>query len=298
MWTSTIAQSVLESLGQERRRVTSTWRTLILARRISASEGAPLPPVVKAEQIVRHLVSSGAIEPIDGVQSVYKVMVPFANLLPVATEHIAQEANPAAVFCHWTALSIHGLTQEIPDTIFAYHYKNSSHDRIPLGTTPEDWLDLERPRNALPLRVEGTSIDWTRSAADRDFGHSVATFAGLPIYVTDLERTLLDALRFPEKAGGILNALRAWRSARDRLSPGTIVQYVERFESSVLSQRAGYILEELKLEHPRLSQWRSDLNRGGSMKLVASRPYAPTYSDRWNLSINVPDEVIAELKNE
>jgi len=169
-------------------------------------------------------------------------MVPFANLLPVATEHIVQEANPASVFCHWTALSIHGLTKELPRTIFAYHFKNTKQERIPLGTTPEDWLDLERPRNALPQKVVGTSVDWTRSAGQRDFGHTMATFAGLPIYVTDLERTLLDAIRLPDKAGGIMNALRVWRSAKDRLSLDTLIQYVERFESGVLFQRAGFVL--------------------------------------------------------
>ncbi len=126
----------------------------------------------------------------------------------------------------------------------------------------------------------------------------MATFAGLPIYVTDLERTLLDAIRLPDKAGGIMNALRVWRSAKDRLSLDTLIQYVERFESGVLFQRAGFVLEQLKLDHPRLSQWRSDLQRGGSMKLVPSRPYASTYSERWNLSINVPDDVIAVLHDE
>lgn len=298
MWIKTSASQLLSTLGQERRRITSTWRTLILARRTCAEDGGPLPTYQTAERIVRHLVSNGVLEPIDGVQSVYKVMVPFANLLPVATEHIVQEANPASVFCHWTALSIHGLTKELPRTIFAYHFKNTKQERIPLGTTPEDWLDLERPRNALPQKVVGTSVDWTRSAGQRDFGHTMATFAGLPIYVTDLERTLLDAIRLPDKAGGIMNALRVWRSAKDRLSLDTLIQYVERFESGVLFQRAGFVLEQLKLDHPRLSQWRSDLQRGGSMKLVPSRPYASTYSERWNLSINVPDDVIAVLHDE
>lgn len=298
MWIRTISSKVTLVLAGERRRIASAWRFLILTRRICTAEGASLPGLPKAEKIIRHLISNSELEPIAGVQSVYKLIAPFANLLPVATEHIVQEANPKAVFCHWTALSIHGLTHELPKTVFAYHFKGQNSTRIPLGTTPDDWLDLRRPRNALPKRVEGIPVDWTRSDGQRDFGHTIATFAGLPIYVTDLERTLLDTIRFPEKAGGILNALRAWRAARDRMAVDALVGYAERFDNAVLLQRTGFLLEELKLDHRRLASWRKNLQRGGSMRLVASRPYASAFSERWNLSINVPDHAIAVLHDE
>jgi hypothetical protein len=62
-----------------------------------------------------------------------------------------------------------------------------------------------------------------------------------------------------------------------------------------MKQRVGFLLETLGHGHTRLEQWRASLQRGGSLKLVAREPYAPTFSERWNLSLNVPSSVIALL---
>ena len=63
----------------------------------------------------------------------------------------------------------------------------------------------------------------------------------------------------------------------------------------VLRQRVGFLLETLGLAHPRLAVWKQSLLRGGSLKLVASEPYAPEFSPDWNLSLNVTSSVLAEL---
>jgi hypothetical protein len=51
--------------------------------------------------------------------------------------------------------------------------------------------------------------------------------------------------------------------------------------------RAGYVLEELcALSHPSFAEWQTHAARGGSRRLVAANEYAPTYSERWALSLN------------
>jgi predicted transcriptional regulator of viral defense system len=74
---------------------------------------------------------------------------------------------------------------------------------------------------------------------------------GTPIYVTDVERTLLDALRFPDKSGGVAKVLQAWRSA-GAVDLDKLIGYADAYDNQVLRQRVGYILDQLGRRHPQL----------------------------------------------
>ena len=62
------------------------------------------------------------------------------------------------------------------------------------------------------------------------------------------------------------------------------VELPERFNDRGF-QRVGFLLGKLGRTHPKLEEWRRELQRGGSVRLVASSPYAETYSAEWNLSL-------------
>ena len=68
----------------------------------------------------------------------------------------------------------------------------------------------------------------------------------------------------------------------------------ERFNVAVLRSRVGYVLDRIGLSHPNLETWRASSRRGGSSRLVGSEPFARTFDERWNLSINGPVGVLDE----
>ena len=105
-------------------------------------------------------------------------------------------------------------------------------------------------------------------------------------------------MRSPAEVGGPVVVFRSWKAAKERLRTDRLIEYTERFDQPILRQRVGYLLTELGLAHPQLREWQRHLQRGGSLKLVASEPYAPTYSADWNISLNVPSEVLNELRDE
>ncbi len=231
------------------------------------------------------------------VDSFWKVTTQFgfAGVILVSDEQVVQETNPWAVFSHLTALGHHGLTGVIPRYIHATNYEHEVLDRWPLGTRPEEWSELDLPPARQPKRVGDVDIQWARMKGAFDFGHAISFVHGLPIYVTDVERTLLDAIRAPDKVGGIRESLGVWREASPAFNVDRLIGYTARFESPVLRQRVGFLLERLGHSHPHLEEWRESLQRGGSLKLVASAPYAATFSERWNLSLNVPESILAIL---
>ena len=296
-WISHISSQVVQAFAKERRRIVSDWRVLLAARRLAQADGAPLPTELKSNEVVDYLLRRGELSSLEGVRGVYRIDVPFAQILPTSDEQIVQEAHPWAVFSCLTALVHHQLTDEIPKNIYATDYGRAQGRRIPLGTTPEDWIDLELPPAKCIARASAADVQWWRTKIDWDFGDLVAHSQGVPIYVTDLERTLLDVLRAPEYAGAITVVLSAWREAKTRMNVPRLVDYVERFNSAVLRQRVGFLLDHFRMENPRRQAWLGRLQRGGSMKLVAAESYSSIYSETWNLSLNVPDSLLQQLKD-
>jgi predicted transcriptional regulator of viral defense system len=296
MWIKTYASQILRDLAESRRRVVSDWRIHILACRIAHAENAPLPDAKRATAIRQELLQRGDIVAVEGVGGVYLVNAAYANLLEVSEEQIVQEANPWAVFGFLTAMAYHGLSDLTPKEVYAIAMKDGDRSKhIPLGTMPEDWTDLKAPNAKMPKRVRQVPVHWTQVSGESGFGVMVGYSLGVPIYVTDVERTLIDSLRMPDKSGGIAKVLQAWRSATD-MDVGRLISYTESCGNKILRQRVGFLLEKLGRVHPRLDEWRRGLQRGGSVKLVASDPYADTYSAEWNLSLNVPPSVLAILK--
>ena len=297
MWTKTSASKILRELAVSRRRVVADWRILILARRIAHAENAPLPDESKAVAIRKELVRRGDLVPVKGVSDVYTVDVPYANLLEISEEQIIQEANPWAIFGFLTAMIYHGLTDLAPREIYVITIKHEDNrTRLPLGTMPDDWGDiLQIPLARHPQKVRKVPVHWTQLAEEPGFGVDIGYSMGVPIYITDLERTLLDALRMPDKSGGIAKVLQAWSSAEDMVID-KIITYAEKYDNQILRQRVGFLIEKLGKTHPRLEKWREGLRRGGSVKLVANSPYSATYSSEWNLSLNVPPSVLTILE--
>lgn len=297
----TAALAILEQLAADQRRVLSDWRALILLRRATFA----LAPVERRWSdlphessdlypLFRQMRQRGELKPIKGLQQLYEVTVPYARLGHVEEEEVLLEANPYAALSHLTALVFHRLTDELPKVITAVAPAVGTGDQLPLGTDPRDWAGLPFPNGRTPSRVLGRPLTWSRPKPERYFGVAIYQPRGYPVRVTTPERTLLDGLLAPELCGGFGNVLQAWALARETLSLDTLVSYVDRFEIAVLRQRAGFVLEELGLMHPDIERWRARARRGGSSRLVASAPYASTFNERWNLSLNAPLTALTE----
>lgn len=299
MLAKTAAIAILEQLAAERRRVLSDWRALVLLRRAtlatpaSARRWEQFPTAVdEVHPILRRMVGRGEVQPIHGLRHVYEVTVPYARLAPLSEEEILMEAHPYAALSHLSALAFHGLTDMLAKELVAIAPTADIPGMYPPGTTAQDWLGLDLIPGRRVKQVLRRPVRWIHIKPERYFGIGHYQPHGYTILVTTPERTLLDALQSPEVSGGLDNVLEAWLLARDTLDVDALVHFVERFDINLLRQRAGFLLEELGLAHAALDRWQALAGRGGSSRLLASAPYASTFSERWNLSINAPVDIL------
>lgn len=135
-----------------------------------------------------------------------------------------------------------------------------------------------------PKKVRGRSIHVTHSAHPGESLERRGSYAK----ISTIGQTFLDMLESPALCGGMRHVISVWQNHAPQYS-NEIIDAVSNWHSSILKVRAGYILEEvIKLKDDRIDLWQKKYaQRGGSQVLDSSKPYAPSYSERWMISVNV-----------
>jgi predicted transcriptional regulator of viral defense system len=238
--------------------------------------------------------SRGQIKPVPKQPHIFEVTVPYAGTSPISEYEVLMEAHPYAALGHSSALVFHQLTDELPKSIIALVPRGDVRDTHPSGTLAEDWVGIGLVAGRKTPRIYNQPVQWITVTPQHYFGiHEYRPF-GFGVRATNPERTLIDSLHKPELSGGMNNVLKSWAIARETVDINAIIQYVDRLDINVLRQRVGFVLEELKIQHPALDEWSKRAHRGGSSKLVAAAPYSETYSERWSLSLNAPVSALSD----
>jgi predicted transcriptional regulator of viral defense system len=186
----------------------------------------------------------------------------------VIAPHLIQ---PAAI-AYWSALHYWHMTEQIPHTVFVQSTRRKH----------------QRTKEVLGIRFRFVTV-----VESKFFGVVKRTLGGRSIYVTDREKTLVDAADRPDLSGGIAQLAQALRTACGDLDWQRLDEYLNRWPTKSPFKRIGYLVETLELPLPnrekRLIRWRRSLSSG----IVALEPGhdggTGRIVSRWRLRVNMDE---------
>jgi predicted transcriptional regulator of viral defense system len=145
----------------------------------------------------------------------------------------------------------------------------------------------EAPKHPLvaishPPSVRGRELQTHESRNKAD----TITVRGSYVRISRIGQTFADMLDRPDLCGGMHHVIDTWKEHSEKFI-GDIITSIDRFDSSIVKCRAGYLIEEvLRITNPKVDSWTTFAQRGGSRKLDPSRPFSSQFSERWMISIN------------
>lgn len=255
-------------LAQEGDRIFTTERARELAPRVGLKDSYLL-------ECLHHLQRNDWIVPIRrGLYALSSTTpgVPDAHEFEIAMSLV----SPAAI-SHWSAMHHHGLTEQVPGAIFV------------LTTTDGS---VPRHRNSAPgrsqdgYRIGDLDYRFVQVRPNRFFGTERIWVGEARVWVTDLERTLLDGLIMPRHFGDFTEVLHAFDVGIERMDLERIAGYATRLDASA-AKRLGWVLEQHGVSGPEIDRLHS-LPIRGYRKLDSSGPARGTYNGRWMLVENLP----------
>ena len=204
------------------------------------------------------------------------------------------EASPYAIglslqkdsyLSHSTAMFLHGLTDQVPKTIYVNREQTAKpKSRIGLSQPAIDRAFANRARIS---KYAFLSEDYRYVLlSGKQTGHlGIVTLPGpdgRELETTSLERTLVDIMVRPAYAGGVYEVLRAYQGARDQVPVDRLLKilgelkHVYPYHQSMgfLMERAGYSEHELEKVASLPIKW--DFYLDYAMK-------DPTFDEKWRL---------------
>ena len=188
------------------------------------------------------------------------------------TEHefvIASHLADPMYISYWTALNYHGLTEQVPMTVFA-------------ATT-----------NQVPDRnIHGVGYTFVTVAAAKFFGHDSLAVDAHQVNVASVEKTLVDCADHPEYCGGI-GELAKGLAAAD-LESAALAEYLLRLGNGAAIKRIVYLADLLEIDLGQRDEL-VDAFTSGYSKLDPTRGDEGHHVSEYRLLVNVPEDEITSV---
>ncbi|TQQ78828.1 transcriptional regulator [Halonotius terrestris] len=222
-------------------------------------------PPNTAREIASRLTEKGWLDRL--FPGTYLIIPLTAGEEAVYTTHeylIAAHVAEPMYIGYYSALSHHGLTEQVPRTVY-----------------------VVTPTRAQSREIHGVPYRVTTVTERKFFGFEPTSIEGTTVQVSDLEKTLVDCADHPEFCGGLRELATAMRTADERGCDWvTVGEYLERLDNGAATKRIVYLADQLGIDLPAREELVASFTSGYS-SLDPTRPDTGSTDSTYRLRINV-----------
>ncbi len=212
---------------------------------------------------LRNLLNDGQINSIE--KGLYCIRN-FRNPYVIANELMADSA-----IAYWSAMNIHNLTEQIPNTIFSQ-------------TT-----GLKQDKEIFNIRFKFVKIK-----TDKFFGYEYIGFGNEKFKITDIEKTILDCFDLPRYSGGYEELIRAF--AKTELNSKKLLEYGLKMNNLSVLKRLGYLSE--LFGKTRLKSFQAGVIKHLNQKYTLLDPSGQDtgeFLSKWKIRLNIPADKLLDV---
>lgn len=188
---------------------------------------------------------------------------------PLHPYEIALKIAKAGAISHRSALSYHGLTDQVMSRIYV--------------TVPrKEGANLSQTKE---YQLNNTRYFFIRVTPKNYWGIQRVFIGEARIEITDLEKTLIDGLQSPAYCGGFRDVLFAYEGGLHKASPSQLLDYAKQ-TSLVVCKRLGWVCEQLG-EFTDLQEQLAAFSMPYYQRLDVTGSRHGKYNKRWNLVENI-----------
>lgn len=180
---------------------------------------------------------------------------------------------PDGVVAYWSALNIHQLTEQFPNTVF-------------IQTT-----HLKKNKT-----VFGTSYQFIKIKKSKRTGIVHQGFGNYKYNITDIEKTIVDCFDLMQYSGGYAELIRAFYSAT--LNQNKLIEYCQAVDNISVIKRMAFLAE--LLQKNKMSRFIKFAHSVVNARYVLFDPYGEdkgSFNSKWKLRLNMTENEILNICN-
>lgn len=174
---------------------------------------------------------------------------------------------------YWSALNLHGLTEQFSNTVFIQttHKKNDK-------------------------AILGTRYKFVRIASNKKIGIIYNGYGNLQYPITDLEKTIVDCFDLPQYSGGYAELIRA--VCQSEIQPAKLVTYCKALNSIAVTKRIGFLVEFFSITglEPFIDFAKKQVNEKYNL-LDPQGLEEGEFVSKWRLRLNISREQLLDISN-
>jgi len=177
------------------------------------------------------------------------------------------------VVAYWSALNLHGLTEQFPNTVF-----------------------IQTPHKKSDKSIFGVNYKFIRIAEEKRMGIIKEGYGNHSYYMTDVEKTIVDCFDLPQYSGGYAELIRAFSVAQ--LSGEKMIEYCRAINNIAATKRIGFLAELFEKKG-----FKSFIRFAKGWVKDSYNPLDPqgsgsgSFNAEWKLRLNISREALFDIAN-